>query len=648
MTAIKSTGPRAVLLAALLAGLTWSGAASPALAQSGEEPVPHDLTAEDLEPFMDGLVSAQMSALHVPGVQVAVVRDREIIFARGYGYANLEERIPVDPDNSLFRPGSTTKLLVWTAVMQLVEAGKLDLNEDINNYLDDVQIPEAYGAPITMLNLMSHTPGFEDQGRNLFVAAPEDLQSLGEYLNANMPARVYPPGDLSSYSNYGVTLAGYIIEKVSGEDFYDYMDAHILQPLEMEHSTFRQPLPGDLAPLMAVGYTFSGQYTAGEFELVQGTPAGSMSASATDMAKFMIAQLEGGSYRGHSILTPETVAEMQAQHYTADPDFPGWAHGFMEEQQNGLRIIKHGGDTIQFHTLMMLIPEKHVGLYISYNSTGGAKGRNTVQRAFMDRYFPVEPAPILEPPDDFAERITDYTGYYRIARANYTTLEKVAWLGQQIPVRPGPDGLSLTMPSIGESGVMDTFIEVRPGVVQSTRDASLVYFTRQADSGPYEQVHPTSIQGIVGLRSQWYEALPFNAIILVGGLLMTLTAVFVAPAGLFGPRRPAPESEATPWPRRAARWTAFAWGLLTLTYVVVVAIFVLNAQTNVALLNAGPGPVYNVIWLTPLLAAAMAVFSVLAWRRRFWSVPGRVHYTLITLAALGLVWFGVFWNLMKW
>jgi CubicO group peptidase (beta-lactamase class C family) len=647
MISKRSVSPLIGLLTVFILSVLALGSPAPTFAQSAQDTAPHELTAEDVAPFIDGLVAAQMASLHVPGVEVAVVKDGEVIYLHGYGYADVEDKTPVDPETTLFRPGSVTKLLVWTAVMQLVEQGKLDLDADINTYLDDVQIPEAYGKPITMLNLMSHTPGFEDQGTNLFVGAPEEMHPLGEYLNTNMVARVYPPGDTSAYSNYGVTLAGYIIQKVSGEDFYDYMDNHVLGPLGMDHSTLRQPLPADLESLMSTGYIYNGAYQAADFEFVQAAPAGSLSATASDMAKFMIAHLEGGSYDGNQVLKPETLDLMHTQHYTADPSIPGWAHGFMEEEANGLRILHHGGDTILFHSGLYLIPEEHVGVYVTYNSTSGAPGRGAFIKAFLDRYYPVEAPAAPEPPADFSSRIQDYTGFYGLSRANYTTAEKISGLAQQIPVQPGADGKTLTIASVEEQGVMDTFVEVRPGLIQNTRNGSLMLFTRQGDSGPYDRVHPTTIQGFVGLRSTWVEAPPFNLTILISGILLALTAVLAAPAGLLGPRRKAPDTETNPWPRRAARWTGFAWGLCTLIYAAAITIMALNAQTDIAAFNAGPGPLYNVIWLTPLLALAMVVFSVLAWRGKFWSLAGRIHYSLITLAALAMIWFDVFWKLIS-
>ena len=207
------------------------------LAQAGDPPA---LDAAELETFFDGLMTAQLAAAHIPGATVAVVAEGEVLLAKGYGYADWEQRTPVRGDQTLFRPGSISKLFTWTAVMQLVEAGEIELDADVNTYLD-FELPATYPEPITLYDLMAHTPGFEDQGTGLFLRDPADLPPLETYLKENVPARVYPPGEIGAYSNYGSAVAGYIVERVSGEPFEDYIARHILEPLGMTRSTFRSP-----------------------------------------------------------------------------------------------------------------------------------------------------------------------------------------------------------------------------------------------------------------------------------------------------------------------------------------------------------------------------------------------------------------------
>src|SRR5579875_3576638 len=248
---------------------------------------------QDLETLLDGMMAAQMQDDHIPGATISVVQNGHFLFTAGYGYADLQQGKPVSDATTLFRIGSVSKLFTWTAVMQLAEEGKVDLHADVNTYLKTFKIPATFPQPITLANLLTHTAGFEDSTTDIFVPDAQDLQPLGIWLATHMPARVYPPGVVTAYSNYGATLAGYIVEQVSGMPFDQYIEQHIFKPLNMNQSTFRQPLPPDLAPNMSQGYTFvNGVYRADPFEDVQVWPAGAMSTTADDMANFMIAQLQ--------------------------------------------------------------------------------------------------------------------------------------------------------------------------------------------------------------------------------------------------------------------------------------------------------------------------------------------------------------------
>src|SRR5829696_2450309 len=228
----------------------------------------------EMEAFLDEELGREMEKYHIAGAAVSVVKDGELFFAKGYGYADLENKIPVDPEQTIFRIGSVGKLFTWTAVMQLVEQGKLDLDRDVNDYLD-YKIPEAFGKPITLKHILTHTAGFDEQVKDIFMtsgAGPD----LGQYMKTHIPARVYPPGTVTSYSNYATSLAGYVVERVSGRPFGDYVAENIFRPLGMTRSTFAQPLPPDLAPLMSQGYRLASEGPK-PFEVIGPFPAGSLS-----------------------------------------------------------------------------------------------------------------------------------------------------------------------------------------------------------------------------------------------------------------------------------------------------------------------------------------------------------------------------------
>ena len=256
-----------------------------------------ELTRADVDAWLDGFVPYAMSTGDIAGGVIVVVKDGEVLAQKGYGYADVAAKKPVDPERTMFRAGSVAKLVVHTAVMQLVEQGKLDLDADIQQYLDfPVPDADAFGKPVTLHNLMTHTGGFEELVRGLMASDPKVLMPLETYVKATKPTRIFPPGEVPSYCNYCVTLEGYIVQRVSGESFDDYLDKHIFAPLGMSNSTFRQPLPKQFAEQMSTGYRTASQ-PPGYFELVGPAPAGSLSTTGADMARFMIAQMQAYSGR---------------------------------------------------------------------------------------------------------------------------------------------------------------------------------------------------------------------------------------------------------------------------------------------------------------------------------------------------------------
>src|SRR5215469_14515153 len=290
--------------------------ANVAVANPQPSPAP-EFTKADFETFLDALIPSQLRNRNIAGAVISVVKDGQVLFQKGYGFADVENRKPVLPDQTLFRPGSISKLFTATAVMQLVEQGKLDLDSDVNDYLD-FAIPKTYQDPVTLRQLLTHTGGFEETLKNLFVAHESEIKPLRTYLVNEMPARIFPQGKIPAYSNYGFTLAGYIVERVSGEKFERYIENQILKPLRMNNSTFDQPLPAQLAPQMSKGYLGASKKPR-DFEFVQAAPAGALSTTAADMTRFMLAFLQDGAVNGVSILKPETVRQMETRQFEFHP-----------------------------------------------------------------------------------------------------------------------------------------------------------------------------------------------------------------------------------------------------------------------------------------------------------------------------------------
>lgn len=363
------------------------GPTTPVAAQTAQPA--HDLTEADLGAFLDGFVPTALGRGDIAGAVVVVVKDGKVLVEKGYGVADVKANKPVDPMRTLFRPGSISKLFTWTAVMQLVEQGRLDLDRDVNAYLD-FRIP---GRPVSLRNLMTHTSGFEETIKRLFAEDPKRMQKLGAGLKAWVPQQIFAPGSTPAYSNYGAALAGYIVERVSGERFEDYVARHIFAPLGMTHSSFVQPLPKALAHDMSTGYDRASG-SVKEFELIWMSPAGALSASGDDIARFMIAYLAGGG----PILKPESVKLMHSEIYRRNPPLPGMGLGFYHEDTNGHVVVGHAGDTVAFHSDLHLIPDAGIGFFYSQNSAGKENSgiRGPLFRSFMDRYFPA-PSSAFDP-----------------------------------------------------------------------------------------------------------------------------------------------------------------------------------------------------------------------------------------------------------
>jgi CubicO group peptidase (beta-lactamase class C family) len=415
----------------------------------------------DIEAFFDGLVPQELSRENIAGTAIVVVRDGKILFSKGYGYADVGRKVPVSPETTLFRPGSVSKLFTWTAVMQQVERGKLDLDRDVNDYLD-FKISSKYSKPITLRDLMTHSGGFQESLLQLWVKDAASVRPIGDYLKEGLPQRIYPPGTVPAYSNYGTTLAGYLVERASGQRFDEYVDEQIFRPLGMTHSTFRQPLPDSLKSFSPIGYSLASG-PAHAFEFIQVVPAGASTVTANDMARFMIAHLQDGRYEGVQILRPETVRLMHSRQLENHPQMNAMTLGFYEMSRNGHRIIGHNGETQYFQSAVRLMPDAGVGFFITQNSfgKGAVSFRNIMWDKFLNRYFP-NSLPRISPSADNVKDGQDVAGNYISSRRYETTIFKVLSLSSSWKVTANSDG-TISVNTLQETnGQLKRFQEVGP------------------------------------------------------------------------------------------------------------------------------------------------------------------------------------------
>ena len=439
------------------------------------------LSREDIDSWLDGLLPYAIQNGQIAGAVVVVVKDGQVLTEKGYGYADVDRKTPMDPPTTLIRPGSISKLFTWTAVMQLVEQGLLDLDADINGYLD-FAVPPYAGEPITLRNIMTHTSGFEESFKDLdtnSLPAP-----LADYVRSHLPRRIYQPGKIPAYSNYATALAGYIVQRISHQPFDTYIDRHILTPLGMDHSTFRQPLPENLRPPMSRGYTLA-SLPPGYYEFVGPAPAGSMATTADDMGRFMIAHLQNGRYGTARILSEKTAIDMHAAQPKIYPALNGMALGFYETSRNGHRVIAHNGGTQFFHSDLHLFIDDGVGIFISLNSTGsdGAVSRihNALFHGLADRYFGAASSDGTLPPMSSPIAIQHsrlMVGTWESSRRSDSTFMSVTGFLDPMTISANADG-TITLP-IPAQGAM-SFREIGPFVWQQVDGVERIQALTRAD-----------------------------------------------------------------------------------------------------------------------------------------------------------------------
>ena len=612
-------------------------------------------TAE-LEAFLDDYFGSTMAEYHIAGAAVSVVKDGRLLFAKGYGYADIEKGIPVDPEQTIFRIGSVGKTLTWTAVMQLVEQGKLDLDADVNTYLD-FRIPDTYPEPITLKHLMTHTSGFEERWLESLVSDVGDLMPAREWLISNTPGRVRPPGEAAGYSNYNAMLAGYIVSQVSGQPYDQYIQEHIFDPLGMVNSTAQTQIPPDLRPHASMGYTYvNGAFQPFPDYIAQPAilPSGMHQASVTDMARFMIAHLENGHYSDENIpeariLEESTAQLMQSSLYTPDPRLLGTDYGFFDMSDNGQWTLGHEGYAPPMNSQLLLLPDQHLGVFVIFNSLGAREGGLTTQhtgfqRAFFDHYYPAPAAAPIQPPADFAERAGRFVGLYREANSHSTTPEKVMGLFGALEISDPGDGTLL----IPMQGLELRFVEVEPLYFRQVNGPFALVF-REDGRGRITHVFTDAQPQNAFVKLDWYETPGFNMALALGCVLVFLSVVPVAVIRFLRNRRPSANRKPAPDGAGVAQLVILGISVLNLLFLAGIALWFrpmrpseLHSISLIVEIVMGLGV------LAAVLTVGALAYTVLAWKNGYWGIASRAYYTLVTIAAVAFVWFLQYWNWLGW
>lgn len=611
-------------------------------------PAGHLLEKADLEAFFDGLIPLQMERSDVAGATVLVMKDGgQTLLKKGYGYRDVTKKTPVDPDTSMFRLASISKTFTWVSVMQLVEQGKLDLDADVNKYLD-FQIAPAFGKPVTLRNLMTHTGGFEEVLDDIIFTDPKHTMPLGDFLKKNQPRRMYPPGKIPAYSNYGVGLGGYVVQRVANEPFEQYVSEHIFLPLGMKHSSFNEPMTTELAPDVSEGYRNTTEKPAIGFEIFVPAPAGGVSSTAADMGRFAMALLNGGELDGRRILKTETRDLMWTPQFRASDSLPPICMGFYQTWRNNLHFVGHDGDLVAFHSMFLMEPAQKLVLFISYNSAGAAsRNRAEILNGFADRYFPAYNTPPFQ--KSSAQELKAIEGSYESTRRADSTKLAIGNPFSQSVAKVDKDDVLTIDASKDLRGHTHKWKPIGKDLWQTEDDQGRLFAIRDA----HDKVVRLAVNfpGVQLQRVPWYERQSFVGIGLgcsVGILLMTVLASLIRLGRrLFFRNRPAWQPQpGTTWLTFGPRITAFTW--------IIVGVW---CGFLIRSLQKDPLPSFPAIeryfwWITvfSVLAGFFSIFALISgvriWSRTDLHRITQVKFSLVAVAGIFLTWYAIHWNLI--
>ena len=607
----------------------------------------------ELEAFLDQWMTSKMEELHIAGAAVSVVKDGKVFLTKGYGFADLEHQILVDPGQTIFRIGSIGKIFTWTAVMQLVEKGMLDLDADVNSYLD-FRVPDTYPQPITVRHLISHTSGFEDVLFAAGVTDEKDLVPAREWLVAHMAARVNPPGVYAGYSNFNAMLAGYIVAQVSGQPYDQYIQEHIFDPLGMTRSTVRSSMPPELLQNASVGYLYQGEVfepLAGYYVQQGALPSGAHRLSVSDMARFMIAHLQGGVYRDATlgearILQESTVEQMHSPLFTPDARLLGTNYGFADLSDNGLWTLGHEGYAPPMHSQLLLLPHQNLGIFVAYNSRDASEltiQHFGFQRAFFDHYFPAPALETTRQPLGSAEQLERFVGSYGEASSPQSSLAKIVGLFGGYGIKNPGDGTLL----LSVRGFELRMVQQEPLYFQQVDGPFHLLFT-QDDQGRITHMYTDVMPQYTLIKLDWYETPGFNQALLMISSLLFLTLLLVLPLRWFWNRRSGAPRKPASRGARLAFWLMLGISLLNLVIAFGTAAGLMG-NTNELL---DPPLLIRVVLglsiLSAVLTPVVVASCLLSWKDRYWGVAFRSYYTLLTCSALAFAWFMYFYNLVGW
>jgi CubicO group peptidase (beta-lactamase class C family) len=602
-----------------------------------------------VESTLDDLIPASLDEHDVPGAIAAVVKGEETI-TKGYGVADSETEADVDPGATAFRIGSASKPVTATALMDRIQRGAIDPSAPIAEYVGSEVAPE---RSVTLSELVTHRGGFESSNRGLWIPDDDALRPLSAYLRDEPQAQVREPGTVGAYSNFGYALAGQILAATADEPFHRAVDDELLGPAGMDGSSFRQPLPDSVAESHATGHGPTESYQDGEFPFVGLRPAGSLSATADDMARFLRLHVDDGRLDGERVLAPGTIDAMHEQWATHHDRLDGMGFGLIEETRSGTRTLWHNGATLSFYSHLVVVPEHDFGLFVAFNAPAGSAAAGDVVDEVLDEALPDHEAEPRGPgsPEEPPTRADDLTGTYRSLRQSYTWHDRATSVlnAGTVTVGVADDGALVT--ERGDS--RQRWVEVEPLVFEQAdgdrriafgeRDGEVTYLFRGGSPTAYGRV-----DGLANLR--------LHGALALCTLLGVLSSVVGWPGGALVRRLRAERAgaaEDVTWVRllgsRSNRAKLIAGGAAVAILAGLVLILIHFAASPYLVLS-DPPVTFRAVFAVPLLGLVGTVGSLGYAGRLLVTSDGsrleRLHYGVVTASLAALCWLLWYWNLL--
>ncbi len=593
---------------------------------------------EELQVFSDAWMEEKMTKHHIPGSVLVVVKDGLPLFSKGYGTADLETIVPMDPDKTILRVASISKLVTATAVMQVFERGLVDLQTDIRTYIEP-DLMRAYPSSVNLHQLLTHSAGVGDKFFGQTVKKAKDLLPLEAYLREELTKPLAPPGFFVNYSSHGISLAAHVVEKVTGLNFEEYCQQNIFGPLGMDKSTF---VPSDALMKNACTcykYIFGG-YRILPMRHWRHYPASTLTTTGNEMGRFMITHLEKGTLQlpgeaGKRIFSTETTQIMHRRQFTMHPRMPGMAYGFWERRENGWRLLWHSGHMPGHRTGLFLMPSERLGLFLFSNTE--FRLFDLFIEDFFDRFYPSPKSqPILA---GAKEDLNRYAGAYRHTWYPRRTIGKITAFhggpGQQLNVKPTNAGKMLL---IGDK-------PYEPVVKNLFRLAGSDEYTAfwETTAGNPLVLYQGGMFAYHRLR--WFQRVEFHYMLsaLVSLIFLVSFSIWAFSIKKSGLRRQREE----PWCVPTARLSA---GLVCAFYLAFFVGLPAVVSTGAYKMVQEIQLSLKILLAAPLLgcASSAVLFCALsvAWNFPQMKKKDKILYTIILLNSLAAAWFLNHWNLL--